>query len=185
MNYWIQMRPHFRKNLVHLHILFKILMSCEYNRLIWSCVPGYVFSLSCADNETWSVHTGCALLLLSGGQTTLWVLHHHNQWQVEPAGVWRPLHKHCLFYFFTAMALRRKAAIQLPWSRYRLRPACLLFYLFICLFIQHWNSGILPSAYVKGIFLILGLSGLQKLQSALQCRPALLINYIKMPDGLN
>lgn len=97
-------------------------------------VPGYVFSLLCADNETWSVHTRCALLLLSGGQTTLWVLHHHNQWQVEPAGVWRPLHKHCLFYFFTAMELRRKAAIQLPWSRYRLRPACLLFYLFICLF---------------------------------------------------
>jgi len=116
------------------------------------------FPLLCPDNETWSVHTRCALLLLPGGQATLWVLHHHNQWQVEPAGVWRPLHKRCLFYFSTATELRRKAAIQLPWSRYRLGPVCLLFYLFIYLFIQHWNSGILNSAYVKGIFVALGSS---------------------------
>lgn len=110
-------------------------MSWECSRLIWSSASLAMSSpLLCADNETWSVHTRCALLLLSGGQTSLWVLHHHNQWQVEPAGVWRPLHKHCLFYFSTAMELRRKAAIQLPWSRYRLGPACLLFYLFICLF---------------------------------------------------
>jgi len=35
---------------------------------------------------------------------------------------------------------------------------CCFIYLFIYLFIQHWNSGILNSAYVKGIFVALGSS---------------------------
>ncbi len=42
-------------------------MSWECNRLIWSSVSLAMTSpLLCADNETWSVYTRCALLLLSG-----------------------------------------------------------------------------------------------------------------------
>lgn len=167
-------------------------MSWECNRLIWSSASLAMSSpLLCADNETWSVHTRCALLLLSGGQTSLWVLHHHNQWQVEPAGVWRPLHKHCLFYFSMAMELKKKDCHPVVLVKVSI-GTCLFVVLFIYLFVysalELWDlllcicQGHYYSPQQSLIFLV---PGLQNLQSAVQCKPAVLINYIKTPDGLN
>lgn len=61
--------------------------------------------------------------------------HHHNRWQVGPIGAGRPLHKHCLFYFSTASALRMKDCISSALVILLIR-ACLFIVLVIYLFIQ-------------------------------------------------
>ncbi len=154
-------------------------MSWECNWLIWSSVSLAMTSpLLCADNETWSIHTRCALLLLSGPK---------HPFECSITIINARLSRLGFEDLYTNTVCFTSPR---PWSsEERLPSSCpgqgidwdllvcfLFFYLFVYSALEIWDL-LLCICQAKGIYspqqsLIFIVPGLQKLQSAVQCKPA-------------